>query len=52
VGDKKNRGYLMGFYLCSNCMHYVEDTSGQWVDGTFYCMDCAPHDYETDEGEK
>lgn len=42
----------MRYYLCSKCMQYAEDTSGEWVNGEFYCVDCVPHDYEVDEGEK
>jgi formylmethanofuran dehydrogenase subunit E len=52
VRDEKNRGFIMRFYLCSECMQYADDTSGEWVDGKFLCVDCAPHDHENDEGEK
>jgi hypothetical protein len=33
-------------------MQYSVDISGEWINGKFFCVNCAPHDFENDEGEK
>jgi hypothetical protein len=43
---------MTGMFFCANCQTRERVEWGIFFNGKFYCLDCAPHDYDDDEGEK
>lgn len=49
----QSRGFTVtGIFYCAKCQTRERVEWGIFVNGKFYCIDCAPHDYDEDEGEK